>query len=212
MKIDVMRRGEIRRGSHDIARKLGFHIPASLPLLNEEIKPRGKDKAIDRALIVSAVVATSYGLNRDIAWSWLDQESLIEGLSDKERSFLDGSDEPRKQFQAQVETLCAFAWSLKLLPDMDFARGCPDNLVSIYPDLKILEPAGRFRKGAELREEKELVEACDLAYCLHWGLNQAMVDGIKPKRRLSQIVVAERRRALEWILGAEAWDDITLDT
>jgi len=195
-----------------MARKLGFQIPASFPLLDEEIKPRGKDQIINRALIVSAVVATSYGLSRDIAWSWLDQESLIEGLSGKERRFLDGSDEPRKQFQAQAETLCAFAWSFKFLPDMDFTRACPDSLVSIYPDLKILEPDSRFRKGAELREEKELVEACDLACCLHWGLNQAMIDGIKPKRRLSLLVVAERRRALEWILGTEAWDDITLDT
>jgi hypothetical protein len=54
--------------------------------------------------------------------------------------------------------------------------------------------------------------ACDAAYCLHWGINQAGLDGIEPNPGLSYVVIAERRRALEWILNKENWDEITLDT
>lgn len=202
----------IRSSSCELAKKFGFQIPLSLPLLEANSEPRPIGEVIDRALVVSVVVAASYGFKRDAALSWLAQESLTNCLSDQEEDFLSGSDKSRQQFQGQVETLCAFAWSLGLLPDLDFAKNCPEYLVSLYPDLKKLEPADKFRERAKLRPTQELVEMCDVAYCLHWGLNQARLDGVKPKHRLSPIVVVERRRALEWILSREDWDDISLDT
>lgn len=203
---------EIRALSCELAKKFGFEIPASLPLLDDDSEPRQVKEIVDRALVVSVVVAASFGFKKDVALSWLEQESLVDSLSPKENEFLKGSDDGRKQFQVQVEVLCAFAWSLQLLPDMDFSIDCPNHLVSLYPDFKKLESAGRFRESAKLRSDKEIISACDAAYCLHWGLNQAMLDGVKPKRRLSPIVVTERRRALEWILNREGWDDIALDT
>ncbi len=202
----------IRTASCQLAKKFGFHIPASLPLLETDSDPRPIEDIVDRALIVSVIVAVSYGFKRDAALLWLEQESLMELLSPQEKDFLSGSDERRQQFQVQVETLCAFAWSLGLLPDLDFEKDCPNHLVSLYPDFKKMEPTAKFRERAKLRTTQEIVGACDAAYCLHWGLNQAMLDGVKSKRRISQIVVTERRRALEWILGKEDWDEIALDT
>lgn len=203
---------DIRASSCELAKKFGFQIPGHLPLLDADLESRKEIEVIVRALVVSVIVATSYGLKRDVALSWLDQESLTKHLSPREKDFLKGLDENRQQFQSQVETLCAFAWTLGLLPDLDFSKDCPNHLVSLYPDFKKLESADKFREKANLRSTLEIAKACDAAYCLHWGLNQAMVDGIKPKRRLSPIVVAERRRALEWILSKEDWDNITLDT
>lgn len=204
--------GDIRVLSTKQANKFGFHIPASLPLLDDGCSPRPREEIVDRALITSVVVASSYGFKKDDALRWLEQESLTQALSPLEKNFLNGSEENQEIFQVRVETLCAFAWSLSLLPEMDFSKYCPNHLVSLYPDFKKLESADRFRGKAKLRSAQELVEVCDAAYCLHWGLNQSTIDGVKPKRRLSRIVVAERRRALEWILSKEDWDEITLDT
>jgi hypothetical protein len=202
---------EIRASSCELAKEYGFHIPDSLSLLDSS-EPRQVEEIIDRALAVSLIVAVSYGFKKDAALSWLEQESLVDTLSQKEKEFLNDSDRYKQIFQAQVETLCAFAWSLRFLPDINFSEDCPNHLVSLYPDFKKLEPSDRFRQRARLRSDKELVSACDAAYCLHWGLNQSMLDGVKPKHRLSPIVVTERRRALEWILNSEDWDSITLDT
>lgn len=208
----IMNVRDIRASSCELAQKFGFQIPDHLPLLDADLESRKEIEVIVRALVVSVIVATSYGLKRDVALSWLEQESLTKHLSSREKDFLKGLDENRQQFQSQVETLCAFAWTLGLLPDLDFSKDCPNHLVSLYPDFKKLESADKFREKANLRSTLEIAKACDAAYCLQWGLNQAVVDGIKPKRRLSPVVVAERRRALEWILSKEDWDDITLDT
>lgn len=203
---------DIRASSCQLAKTFGFEVPASLPLLEIDSTPRSTGEIVDRALTVLAIVAASYGFESDEALSWLAQESLTKCLSRQEEDFLKGAHQNRSQFQHQVESLCAFAWALGFLPKLDFSKHSPDHLVAIYPDLKTTAPAADFRDKARLRSARELVEACDAAYCLHWGLRQAMLDGIEPKRPLSSIVLTERRRALEWMLNKEAWDDISLDT
>lgn len=203
---------DIRVSSNELANKFGFQISASLPLLDDICQPRSCSEIIDRALIISAVVASSYGFKKEVALRWLEQESLTKALSPLEQSFLNGSNESQRIFQGRVETLCAFAWSLSLLSEMDFSKSCPTHLVSLYPDFKKLESAERFKEAARLRSAQELVAVCDAAYCLHWALKESMLNGIKFKSNLSLVVVAERRRALEWILGKEDWDEITLDT
>lgn len=203
---------EIRISSTKLANKFGFQISASLPLLDDGFRLRPLDEVVDRALIASVVVASSYGFKKDTALQWLEQESLTQSMSPLEKSFLNGSEENTKIFQGRAEALCAFAWSLSLLPEMDFSKVCPNHLVSLYPDFKKLESADRFRAASRLRSVQELVEVCDAAYCLHWGINQSMIDGIKSNPRISPIVVAERRRALEWMLSKEDWDEVRLDT
>lgn len=174
---------------------------------------RPAEEIIDRALALSTVVAVSYGFRSDDALSWLAQESLTKGLSCQELNFLKGFNQNRQQFQRQVESLCTFAWALEFLPELDFSKRSPVRLVAIYPDLKIMKSAVDFKNKAKLRPVSKIVEACDAAYCLHWGLRQAALDeGITLKRPLSSIVVTERRRALEWMLSKEAWDNISLDT
>jgi hypothetical protein len=74
---------EIRASSCELAKKCGFHIPDSLPLLDSS-EPRQVEEIIDRALAVSLIVAVSYGFKKDAALSWLEQESLVDTLSQKE--------------------------------------------------------------------------------------------------------------------------------
>ena len=203
---------DIRASSCQLAKVFGFEVPVTLPLLEADLALRPTGEIIDRALVVSVIVAASYGFGRNDALSWLAQESLTKCLSRQEADFLNGSDKTRHQFQSQVESLCAFGWALGFLPELDFSKDCPDRLVAIYPNLKAMTPAVGFRESAELRPVQKIAEACDAAYCLHWGLRQSMLDGVKPKRPLSSKVVTERRRALEWMLNKNAWDDISLDT
>ena len=203
---------EIRDVSLKMAKQLQFALPSQLPLLDESLCLRPQSDIEDRALVTSAVVAVSYGCPKARIVSWLEQEALTSVLSGKERSFLRGEDAAVQSFQIQVEALCAFAWTLGFLPILDFGKPSPHHLVSIFPDFKMSEASARFRSQAKLRNKEDIVVKCDLAYCLHWAINQVTVDSKSLSGKLPSHVVIERRRVLEWMLSSDEWDDVLLDT
>jgi hypothetical protein len=82
----------------------------------------------------------------------------------------------------------------------------------MLPNLKVSQSSGDFRKKAHPRPLEQVVAACDLAYYLHWAIRQAELSGKQPPGNLKSYVVVERRRALEWLLSKEDWDEVPLDT
>lgn len=54
--------------------------------------------------------------------------------------------------------------------------------------------------------------ACDLFYCLHWSIRHAELSNSKVPGAVSSYVIIARRRALEWLIGSEQRDEVTLDT
>ena len=203
---------EIRSKSISVAKKLGYELPSGLPLLDSTVRLRPSKEIEDRALVLSGVVASSYGFPRDRVISWLDQEGLWSSVSLAESDFLRHGKGSAQQFQMQVESLCAFAWALGYLPSLDFDRPSPAHLVAIFPDFKVAESSGKFRDRANPRSQDEVAFGCDLAYCLHWSVNQSALDGKAIPGKVPPHVVIERRRALEWMLSADEWDEVSLDT
>lgn len=207
----------IRDRSLSIARKLGYETNVSLPLLDEDVRLRPAHEIVDRTLALHAVVACSYKLDSGKLDSgkvlkWLAQESLTTSMAPAERAFIEKGEGRASVFQSQVEGLWAFSWALQIIPALDFSRACDDSLVRLLPNLKIGESSTRFRQQASLRPLEEIVSACDLAYCLHWAVNQALLDGIPTPGKVPAHAVIERRRALEWLLSDEDWDAVSLDT
>lgn len=95
---------------------------------------------------------------------------------------------------------------------MDFSDNCANNFVQILPDIRSAASTRTFQIGLKLRSETELLEKADLAYCLHWAIRDAELNGNPTPGSVPARVVVERRRALEWMLGEESWDDASLDT
>ncbi|MFK0378907.1 DUF4272 domain-containing protein [Pandoraea sp. NPDC090278] len=204
---------KIRSDSTSSLALLGFPKPATLPFLDGEAKIRSLDEIESRSLALSVVVAVAYGFPRERAMSWLDQERLAQSLSDGERTFLEKKDASNsRRFQVQAEALCTFAWTLGYLPALDFSLQCPENLVQIYPDFRGAESSKRFRGGASLISADAIFSTLDLAYCLHWGVNEALLSGSVVPSNVQYHVVTERRRALEWITSGDDWDGVSLDT
>jgi hypothetical protein len=204
---------EIRAASIEEVKGLGFPLPPdSLPLLDAPHGVRARQEVEGRALVLAAVVAAAYGYPKAQAQSWIERERLAGHLSLSERTFLQGDVSMAVQFQAQVEALGALAWALGLLPALPFDRPSPSHMVTVFPDLKKMEDIGRFQAGVRPRAEQEIASQCDLAYCLHWGINQARLEDKKPPGRTPPHVIVERRRALEWMLSSCDWDDVSLDT
>jgi len=82
----------------------------------------------------------------------------------------------------------------------------------MLPDIKNAAPSRAFQAGLKLRSAADLLQAADLAYCLHWAIRDAELNGNVAPGRVPPEVVVERRRALEWMMGDEYWDDVNLDT
>ena len=115
-------------------------------------------------------------------------------------------------FQWQVQGIYILAWALGVLESIDLWKPCPDDLVLRLPDLKSLQATAELRRALALRPTTEIAAEADLAYCLHWAVRDARLNGRRTPADLEEIELVERRRALEWLLCDEDWYSISLDT
>jgi hypothetical protein len=203
---------QIRDESIQTARQLGVDVSATLPLLDAGLEMRSADETVSRILAMNAAAAIVYGADKAKTIAWLKQETLTDSLSEQERRFVfEGVGQPNR-FQVQVEGMWALAWAMGIVNEMNFGKDCDNRFAAMLPNLKASQSSGDFRKKANSRPLKQVVATCDLAYCLHWAIRQSEITGKRPPGNLKPYVVVERRRALEWLLSKEAWDEVPLDT
>ncbi|MFG0293753.1 MAG: DUF4272 domain-containing protein [Phycisphaerales bacterium JB050] len=195
--------------------KLGYAINPHLPTLDSPTSARSLTEATDRLLCLTAVVASAYGFPKNDAKRWLSEHGLDSALAESEREFLaseSDTDEVKSQFRWQVETIWAMSWGLQLVRKLNFAKECSDKLVKLLPDPREFAPLDEFSNRCKLRSVTELLRATDLAYCLHWSIMQAYLNGKAAPGRVPPLVVVERRRALEWLISEDDWDEVCMDT
>lgn len=203
---------EIRVATLERVRKFGLSVSVALPLLDPDLRPRSAVEIEKRILALYSVVAASYGFDRARALSWVQDNVGLSSLSTIERRLLEQPNGDMSRCSEQVEGLFAFAWALSLVSELDFSKHCPGNFYSLFPNIKLDENASAFRNRCALRSVWELVSALDLAYCLHWCLKDASLEGKGSALPVQAHVIVERRRALDWILSDADWDELTLDT
>jgi hypothetical protein len=201
-----------RERSLEIAGRAGLSIPQTLPLLDANLSVRRKDDAESRLFCLTATAAASYGFDKAKALNWVRQERLSASLTQMERHFLEQGEGDPHIFQTRVEGMWALAWALSLVPQMDFWEDSDNTFVTVLPNLRTGESCERLRRTAIVRPIDEIIAECDLAYCLHWAIRHAELEGIGPPAHLKPYVVVERRRAFDWLLSNDDWDAISLDT
>lgn len=204
---------EIRNRSIRRAAELGYPVNENLPLLDQPKMLQGKDEVVDRTLALFGAVAHSYGFPAQAVKSWLQSENLTESLSPSERNFLDSSPKDQQAtFQGYVEALWALAWVLEINPSLDFEALCSNDFIHLFPNLKTGESGKAFRDRAALMPQDKIIEKADLAYCLHWGVMHTEVSGKQHSGEVPPYVIVNRRKALDWVIGDDAWDEVPLDT
>ena len=202
----------IRSRSIQIIKRFGVTVPSTLPFLDTDLALRPVREIVDRILAMHAVVASAYGFKRQAALMWLDREKLLGSVTESEREFLVSESGLPELFQVRVESMWAIAWALGFVSGLDFAKSCNSQFVITFPNLKNNEDSSSFRKNIRPRSLEDIVGMCDVAYCLHWVILDSRLRGKKHPSELKEQIVVERRRALEWILSASGWDDVSLDT
>lgn len=203
---------QVRTESIQAAKKIGVEIPSTLPLMDSGLEVRDKIEVMARLLAMHAVAASAYGSDRNKVIAWLNQETLSDSLSKQEKQFVFEHVGQPDRFKMQVEAIWALAWAMGIVNDLDFTKDCDERFVMQLPNLKQSQGSADFQKRINPRPLTQIVSACDLAYCLHWSIQQSERVGKQPAGKLKPYVVIERRRALEWLLSKEEWDHVPLDT
>jgi hypothetical protein len=153
----------IRKQSLKTAVQLGFSVNGNLPLLDEATITRTLDESVKRLLCLHAAAACAYGFDRGKAWAWLQQEDAVESLVPSEHQFVTQGIGNPNSFKVQIESMWAFAWTLGLVPKIDFGKDCDNRFAALLPNLKTNEGSSSLRQRAKLRASEEVVAADDLA-------------------------------------------------
>ena len=202
----------VRRISLDTAAQLGYTTNPALPLSDIPPVCRTQAELLDRLLGMHCLAACAYGLSRTKAHTWYEQEIHQDVLTSSEKQFLRTGKGNKQQFMVQIEAMWALAWALGLVEALDFGQACSPSFVTMLPNLKSGQRAVDLRAKASMRPVDELFATMDLAYCLHWAICQAGDAVPVLPGNMGPYVIVERRRALEWVLSADGWDEVPLDT
>lgn len=199
--------------SQSLARlaKVGILLPSSLPLI-DDFSVRPIEEIVDRILCLNAVAAAAHGFSGERATAWLSGEHLLGKLTEDERSFLGRGNGKAEAFKVQVEGMWALSWMTGIVDEIDFQRQCDPRFVTLLPNLKIAENSSSFRTRAHLRGHAAIGAEVDLAYCLHWAVREAEISGTPAPAAIAAYIVVQRRRALDWAIGNQGWNEVPIDT
>lgn len=202
----------IRTASINTAKTLGIDVSTTLPLIDPPYRTKNVHETISRILAMNVMAAIAYGFDKTKGIAWLSREKLEGSLSAHEKNFLSKGSGDTTLFKLQIEGMWALAWSIGVVKKLDFAKDCDGKFVEELPNLKLDQGSENLRRIANQRPLKEILEACDLAYCLHSAVQESQITNKKTSKKLKPYVILERRRALDWLLSEESWDEIDLDT
>jgi hypothetical protein len=202
----------VRQHSQEIAMAMGVEIASSLPLIEPISRPKSKEAITDRLLCLHVVAACSYGFDYDKGFEWLGREQLANSLTERESEFLKKGIGEKTTFQFSIEGMLALSWVLGLARELDFSAECSRDFFFLMPNLKQAQSSSALRDQIRLRSTEEIFAAVDLAYCLHWAVRNAAIGKQVIDSLAKSYVIAERRRALDWVSSDQAWDDVALDT
>ena len=196
-----------------------------LPLLpaEKEASIRSFDEICGRAvaslLMIQLAIDTSngqYDEGFEVIEEMLDKFGVKSALNTAEKEVFDGIAEPQTVMNVAWEYECywSLVWALGLIDDADF-QGAED-ICDCERAIKLVSKCDgmqAFKAQCKMRPVEEILAMADYFYRLHWACVEHRINHETPIGDISEEVVMERRRGLEWLIGGENdWFDISLDT
>jgi hypothetical protein len=173
---------------------------------------RSLHEVIGRILALHATIAVAFSFDGVKAQQWLTDFVALKSLSESEKAFLMTCSEGSAAVQLRIEALFALTWTLSLVDEISPSKLCPSNLASLLPNLNTWENPDQFARRCQPRALTQIARQADLYYCLHWFIRERRFGPLKGTTALPDYAIVERRRSLEWVLGHDDWDDVSLDT
>lgn len=212
----IERKGRTEEILKEMSVKLNLNLP---PIAAEtETTTRTRQEIAKRvsALAICNFVAFDH-LGGNQAKDYLKTHGLLNILSPKEQDFLKNPNTLCKRQETwKSECIWVLLWALNKVDGL----GSPANLCDLdlvadedYPVGPTKDPNTFIETAKSMRSTKEILDANDYYYRLHWAvvdarLQQTTVDGVHPS------VVYERHYALNWLINYrnQTWDEVNCDT
>lgn len=138
-------------------------------------------------------------------------------LSPLEKKYLsnpDPSESDQINYSWQYENLCVMEWALGLIDELDF----PDHICDVPAMVRNMNKFSSLQDlidQAKMRSQKELLDQCDLIFCLNWACVDTRVNRLPAPAGMESGVAVERHKSLNWLCGYDnccPWDKVGTDT
>ena len=199
--------------------KEGIPINPSLPWIESEAEAelRTAEELGIRIACLFCVVGWSFEPGDTVFRDYLKENNLWDHLTPDEVTFL-SSTAPARQtiinFTWRCEALFILMWAVRLFEELPLPREQVDNseIISRFPDVD--SSPWPFIRNLQIRSTREVLDASDLIYRLHWATREAELKEASPPAGLIPGVIKEWHHAINWITkyGDEGWDDVSTDT
>lgn len=188
--------------------------------MNDQIRNdqiRSVDDVGRRCLVLYSVFLAAARVGRSKLIAWLRSEDLWASVSPSEVAFLMAENPSSEHYTNaiwRIEALQPLLWAVGRVTDMNPPSSCCDIkcLMQSMPELGA--PTQSFLGSLSLRREKEILDASEEIWRIHWTIRDAHIHGKILPKKYDADVVEERHHALNWVTDCfgEEWDDIRTDT
>jgi hypothetical protein len=191
----------------------GYRINEWLPVL-DDTKIRSLEDIKGRISIMNAVINIAFEAPTHEIKNWIIKHKLTKHLSESEQLIIDKPNDHLNNFELNsimwyLESLWALMWVVEMIETLDAKVPVSDNMASLLPDLEQEESNEKVDKVQNLRPELEIYTMLDYYYRLHWFVTDSRINGVKIK--LTEGVIYERRKALEWVMNRDCdWDSVEM--
>lgn len=209
-----------------------IYVPPFYPVIEQEkdCTFRSPEEIVKRAIGLLAVSLYSEcrlgeGNSHKEALDFVNQclscfcgdQGLEQFCSPKEWSYLNNPDSTEQEqisYSWQYENLYVMEWALGMWEELEF----PDHICDVGAIVHLISPCNSIQEILDLsrpRTGKELLDACDLIFCLDWACVDARLRQIHTPANMDGGVVMERHKSLNWLVGYEdsaSWDEVFTNT
>ncbi|PJJ48593.1 DUF4272 domain-containing protein [Hymenobacter chitinivorans] len=194
---------------------LGGRVCDWLPILDTPAV-RAVAEVQGRMSVLNALIYIGFQAPVDIIRDWLTRHDLLVFLSAEEEALLQKdnaalTEQELINLRWSLESLWALMWATGMTNELQPTEWCGDDMATMLPDLERNEDNAKLAQPLLLRPTEELYRMLDYYYRLHWYCVDERLNGREAV--ISESLVYERRKALEWVFNRAAdWDNVEMST
>jgi Domain of unknown function (DUF4272) len=213
--MDLAQQTAIKESNEKSILEQGYKINEWLPVLDDP-KIRSLDEIKRRISIMNAVINIAFEAPTHIIKNWIIEQKLTKHLAESEQLIIDKPNDHLNNFELNsmmwyLESLWALMWVVEMIESLEAKDKVGDDMASQLPNLEQEEGNEKIAIVDKLRSEVEIYRMLDYYYRLHWYCVDNRINGVKIK--LTEGVIYERRKALEWVFNrGYNWDNVQMDT
>ena len=136
---------------------------------------------------------------------------VLQFITLKEQTLLDEQDEEAMQLETwRCEGIYTLLWALNVIDELEHPNAMCDLGGIAQENYPLVNPQDFIKKMTALRSKKEILDAADLYFRMHWACVDARMKQMDT-RGLNPSVVFERLYALNWLIsayGENDWDEV----